>query len=488
VVRPMSFILAAALCGLLWWYHGVAAEYALFGGALAHALNVAASLLTAVLLVVLAAEAVIGIGIKILLASEPTGFERAGVYSVLGIAGVAGVLAHFGVDIATVLATSAVLTAIIGLALQPTLGGLIAGFTLHADRVLKVGDAIMQDGEPVIVTSIGWRSISGTKADGGRMVLSNSRILDGTINILPRATSIRTTVTITAPIAVDPQRIARIVSAVIVDLPMVDGGQPVTVTPSVFRPERAQIRYRVRYWVRSHEDLIEVEEKVMTRVWYAFQRDGIECPVPVLSSASADGDWSFDLPSPKDTLSRALADAVARSGVVLPGRLSPEVIAETGILLLYAEDEHIFLPERVTGYDFLLIAGRLRGSAFEWSSISNQSGPAKARSGRSEHWMVLMDITEHLAALIGPYAEFAVQQAASGGADLDVIRHRVAREIDDPIEHDAFLKKTAMEPVLRYGPGFPFTSRVGPAGTLQSDPFLCADGPVSILAIPRNAP
>ena len=122
------------------------------------------------------------------------------------------------------------LTAIIGLALQPTLGGLIAGFTLHVDRVLRVGDAIMQDGEPMIVTSIGWRSISGTKADGGRVVLSNSRIVDGTITILPRATSIRTSVMIAAPIAVDPQRVEKIIGAVVTDLAMVDAAQPVSVS------------------------------------------------------------------------------------------------------------------------------------------------------------------------------------------------------------------------------------------------------------------
>jgi small-conductance mechanosensitive channel len=484
-MRPTSLILAAALCGLLWWYHGVAVEFALFGGALAHALDLAATLLTAVVAVVLVAEAVIGVGIRRWLASDPTGFERASVYAVLSIAGVTGVLAHFGVDIATLLATSAILTAILGLALQPTLGGLIAGFTLHTDRILKVGDAIMQDGDPVIVTSMGWRSISGTKADGGRVVLSNSRILEGSITILPRATSIRTSVMITAPIMADPQRIGQIVSDAIIDLPTVDIGQPVTVAPSAFRPERAQIRYRVRYWVRSHEDLLAVEEKVMTRIWYAFQRHGISWPIPDASSTHGGAGCSFDTPSLQEILNRALVEATARTGVTLPERLPHEVLTETGILLLYADDEHIILPGRVAGHEFLLIAGLLHEIDFGWSSPSSQRDLEKERLGRTERRMKLVDMTAHLATIIGPYAEFAVEKAASGEADLGVIWHRVAREIDNPIEQEAFLQKIPKEPVRKHEPGFTFTSRVGPTGALQSEPFLRAVGSVSIIAVPK---
>ena len=485
MLRLIYLVLAAALCGLLWYYQGVAAEYALFGGALARGLDVAAALLTAVVGVFLVSEAVIGVGIAILLAKEPTGFERTAVYAVLAIGGLAGVLAHFGVNITAVLATSAVLTAIIGLALQPTLGGLIAGFTLHVDRVLRVGDAIMQDGEPMIVTSIGWRSISGTKADGGRVVLSNSRIVDGTITILPRATSIRTSVMIAAPIAVDPQRVEKIIGAVVTDLAMVDAAQPVSVSPSRFRPAQAQIHYRVRYWVRSHVDLLAVEEKVMTRVWYAFQRHGVAWPVPRASAAAGDPGWHFDVPTPEEALGRALADATARSGLALPGGLAPEVLAERGVLLLYAADEHIVLPERVAGYEFTLIDGQLHETEFEWSNDGAVFG--QAGSGRDERTMILTDMTAELAAIIGPYAAFAVQQAALGEADLGMIRRRLAQEIDDSGEHDAFLRKPLIEPARRYGPGFRFTSRLEAADRLYSVPFLRADGAVSILAVPCTA-
>ncbi len=480
--RALSLLLAITVCALLWWYRSVAAEYQLFDGALAPALNIAASLLTAMVAVVLAGEVIIGVGIRALLAAEPTGLERVGVYAVLGFAGFTGVLAHFGVNITTLLTTSAVFTAIIGLALQPTLGGLIAGITLRTDHVLKVGDTILHDGDPITITSMGWRSISGDKSGGGVVVLSNSIILDGRITILPAADSFRDSVMIVAPIAEDPQSIASIVSAVVTDLPSVDARESVSVAPAIFSPERAQITYCVRYWVRAQQSPNKVQAQVMTRVWYAFQRNGIAWPVPSVAALDGNG-WAFDMPSPQESLRRALADSISASNIALPGGQTPDMLAETGGLLRYAEGEHIALPSRFAGYAFLLISGLVHEVGFEWSGMSNPTEVENARSGQSERLMALTDMASRLAAIIGPYAEIAVQEA-SAGADLDVIRHRVAQEIDDPLERQAFLQKTIRATQRQYGPGFTFASHRGPTGSLQSDPFLRADGAVCILATP----
>ena len=156
-----------------------------------------------------------------------------------------------------------------------------------------------------------------------------------------------------------------------------------------------------------------------------------------------------------------------------------------GVLLLYAADEHIVLPERVAGYEFTLIDGQLHETEFEWSNDGAVFG--QAGSGRDERTMILTDMTAELAAIIGPYAAFAVQQAALGEADLGMIRRRLAQEIDDSGEHDDFLRKPLIEPARRYGPGFRFTSRLEAADRLYSVPFLRADGAVSILAVPCTA-
>jgi small-conductance mechanosensitive channel len=63
-----------------------------------------------------------------------------------------------GVNIAPVIATSTVVTVVIGLALQDTLGNLFAGLAMSMDRPFKIGDWIMVDTLEGCVVHIGWRS------------------------------------------------------------------------------------------------------------------------------------------------------------------------------------------------------------------------------------------------------------------------------------------------------------------------------------------
>jgi len=71
--------------------------------------------------------------------SVPTVLRQ--VLSVLAIlAGAIVLLAHQGLDVKALLPTGAVLTAVVGLALQQTLGNLIGGLSIQLDKSVRVGD------------------------------------------------------------------------------------------------------------------------------------------------------------------------------------------------------------------------------------------------------------------------------------------------------------------------------------------------------------
>ncbi|MDQ1422026.1 MAG: hypothetical protein QOJ52_3988, partial [Acidimicrobiaceae bacterium] len=261
--RLGSTLLLAALCAALWWYSSIAERYDLFGGTLGFVLDVAASVATAALLVAIVAEALIALGFTVLAMAKPTGFERAAVYAVLSIFALGLVLNHFGVAITTVLATSAVLTAIVGLALQPTLGALIAGLTLN--RMLKIGDGIILGGEALSVTEMGWRSVSATRGDGSRVLLSNARVLDGGFEIISGDQPMRAEMALVAPLAVEPQRITDTLTSCIADIGGIDVARPIGVGPDRFDVEKAQARYRLRFWLRDFRDRTEMEEEILRR-------------------------------------------------------------------------------------------------------------------------------------------------------------------------------------------------------------------------------
>lgn len=63
-----------------------------------------------------------------------------------------------GINMLPILTTSTVVTVVIGLALQDTLGNLIAGLVIHAERPFAEGDWIQVDGIEGKVIYLGWRS------------------------------------------------------------------------------------------------------------------------------------------------------------------------------------------------------------------------------------------------------------------------------------------------------------------------------------------
>ncbi len=78
------------------------------------------------------------------------------------------------VQLTTVLATSAVLTVVIGLALQDTLGNLFSGLALHLEKTVGVGDMV-QAGETFgTVEELSWRAIKLRTMEGNILLIPNS--------------------------------------------------------------------------------------------------------------------------------------------------------------------------------------------------------------------------------------------------------------------------------------------------------------------------
>lgn len=482
MARFSTIAILAAVCALLWWYHDLCVTYRLFDGVLASALDMVATLTTAALGVVAASELIIVVGFTIITVSKPTGFERASIYASLCIVAFALVLGHFGVAITTVLATSAVLTAIIGLALQPTLGALIAGLTLSADRMLKIGDGIVQGGEALTVAEIGWRSVSATRGDGSRILLSNARILDGGFEILPGGRSLRVETILTGPLACEPQRIADMLRPTIADIAGIDVSRSISVTPSLIDAEKAQARYRLRYWLRDYARRAEIEEEILKRSWYVLQRHDVKWPVALnfLAEYNARAP-SLDAPGWRRRLAAALVEA-GRSPEGAPVKdLSIESAVGSGILLLYGDGERIVMPDRVEGHHCLLIGGALRKIMFEFAGDRRPN----VHSVIDSRFADLQKLSARLAERIGPYAEFAVHQAARNEPSLAAIQRIVAEEITDTKERSRFLalvERSSDDEVRQ--PGVLLSLSRGATQELQADTLFRALGRVAIVAIP----
>ncbi|PYS24211.1 MAG: hypothetical protein DMF72_06700, partial [Acidobacteria bacterium] len=89
-------------------------------------------------------------------------------------------------DLTGIIATSAVLTAIIGLSFQDTLGNMMGGMALQMERAIGVGDWIRIDNQEGMVKEIRWRHTSIETRNWDTIVIPNSALMKSHVTVLGR--------------------------------------------------------------------------------------------------------------------------------------------------------------------------------------------------------------------------------------------------------------------------------------------------------------
>jgi small-conductance mechanosensitive channel len=486
--RYATIIGVACFVAGLWVLYGLAGDYRIFGAVdTANAVLWVACLATALVLVVVIGRLLLGVGF-VLFGHQATGLERGIIYSVLTFILISVLLASLGVNITAILTTSVVATAIVGLAVQPTLGGIIAGSALQLDRVLRVGDIILLDHEGVEVVSLNWRSVVGLKDGGITVVIPNARIAESRLDILRGDQPVRVDLTIPAPMTVPPHRISEILTEAVYDLYYTDAALPVTVQPISFHSPEGFVTYSVQYWTALNRDQSRASAALLSRVWYLYQREQIPWPVP---NDFVDAPGLAGLPATDQfkglRLDQLVHAKISGLGpIVLATGLSPKltgsVIAECGPPLCYADGELLRVPRRLDKFSlFLLVEGAAREASPADAALMEPPLEAEVSLARqADRRMAVERVATVLAQYIGPYAEYAVREAAAADPDPIAVCKAVAQEIDDPIERKRFLSELRMDYHETRKPGFVFGLQGRAYGRGSSRSLRAAGGAIII--------
>ncbi|HJU86781.1 MAG TPA: mechanosensitive ion channel family protein [Gemmatimonadota bacterium] len=183
-------------------------------------------------------------------------------------------------DVAGLFTTSAVLSVIIGLALQDTLGNVFSGLSLQTERSFKVGDWARFGEVEGMITDISWRAtILRTRAND-LVMIPNSLISKDVVVNYSAPTRVHA---VLAEVGVHYRHPPADVRRAIIEA--ADQTGTILKTPRVHvRTKHFQdfaIVYEVKYWIKDYAELEEIKNAFMTRVWYAFNRHGIEIPYPI---------------------------------------------------------------------------------------------------------------------------------------------------------------------------------------------------------------
>ena len=94
-------------------------------------------------------------------------------------------------DIAVLLTSTAIVTGVIGFAMQGVLGNLLAGMSLHASRSMSLGDWIDVDGTIGKVILVNWRETRLRTLGGHVVIVPNGKLADLTVRNFSSPTSLR---------------------------------------------------------------------------------------------------------------------------------------------------------------------------------------------------------------------------------------------------------------------------------------------------------
>jgi small-conductance mechanosensitive channel/CRP-like cAMP-binding protein len=182
-------------------------------------------------------------------------------------------------DISGVLATSAIVTVILGLALQDTLGNFFAGLSLHVEQPYQIGDVIRVGEMLGRVESVTWRTTAMRTNDNSIYIVPNSRIAREPIEIYRVDNANRRLLRFPAPYGASPETVIALIREAVSTVPSAARLRPPAVRISQF--DESRLIYEVLYWVNDYLMTQDIDAAMRERVWYALSRKGLGIPLPI---------------------------------------------------------------------------------------------------------------------------------------------------------------------------------------------------------------
>lgn len=184
-----------------------------------------------------------------------------------------------GVNLLSIITTSAVLTAVIGLALQSTMSNLFAGLSLQSDTSLNAGDWVKVGEHVGRIVQVKWRTTELVTKDGDAVSIPNGQLIVNTIvNYSKPAKAHRRVIRVGFAYRHAPNAVKSILLEAARSSPGVIASPEPDCIFVDFGP--SEIVYALRFWIDDFARDSPIEGEVRTRIWYAARRAGLEIPYP----------------------------------------------------------------------------------------------------------------------------------------------------------------------------------------------------------------
>ena len=178
------------------------------------------------------------------------------------------------------LAGSAVVSIVIGLALQETLGNFLSGLVMHASRPFSVGDWVGVADLEGRVVDMSWRAVTIRTIEDDDVIVPNGTVArEKIINYHQPSTAGARVVEVGLDYAIPPGQATAVLQAAAAEA---DGVLP-EPHPKVFLHQFADsaIVYRIKFWIDKPASHLLIEHRVRSNIWYRLKQNGMSIPYPM---------------------------------------------------------------------------------------------------------------------------------------------------------------------------------------------------------------
>ncbi len=254
----------------------------------AHGFAIAASLLRVLLIINLAAIALFDLLVRLLHWDYPDILHDLTVGIAYLVA--AGWLLHrVGLNVTGIVATSAVVTAVIGLSLQATLGNVVGGLALQVDDSIREGEWIeLENKTQGQVKKIRWRHTVIETRDWDTLIVPNGQLMAQSIKVLGKRNGETVPHRMWVNFCVDyrfaPTEVVRVVEEALRGAPIdnvIPEPMPNCVCLDFVRDQHhSYALYAVRYWIKNLATDDPTSSAVRGRIYTALKRAQIPLAIP----------------------------------------------------------------------------------------------------------------------------------------------------------------------------------------------------------------
>lgn len=280
-LRPLGFFLAMHVLSLLG-----AAALAVSGSSFVDEIRIPAAVFGGVAFVGAAAVLLFHVILPRLRLHAPRIVEDVTV-AIFSVVTAVTITSRAGINLSGLIATSAVLTAILGFSLQDVIGNVAGGLALQFDNSIEVGDRIKVNDVSGRVAEIRWRYTAIETGNWETVLVPNNVLMKSQVTVFGRRQGkpsyLRRVIHFNVDFRYQPSDVMDVVRDAVKNAKMPFVAEDPAPSCVLLDLGESYGRYALRYWLTDLDMDVPTDSDVRTRIFFALERAGMHLAIPAAS-------------------------------------------------------------------------------------------------------------------------------------------------------------------------------------------------------------